>query len=78
MVGYKWIFKKKKCTLGIKEAMYKSWLVANIFTDVEGIGYNEIFSLTVKYCSIRALTNILNHYNHELKQIDVNIDFLYR
>lgn len=51
--------------------------MAKGFTQVEGIDYNEIFSVGLILCSIRILMTIINKFNLELKQMDVNTAFLH-
>jgi len=77
VVGSKWVFKTKEGIPGIEAPRYKARLVANGFTQVEGIDYNEIFSPVVKHCSIRVLMAIINMYDLELEQMDVNTSFLH-
>lgn len=76
-VGCKWIFKKKEGIPIIEEPRFKERLVVNGFTSLEGGDYNEIFSLILKYCSIRVLMEIINQYNLELDRIDVKTTFLH-
>jgi hypothetical protein len=77
VVGCKCIFKKKEGISGVEGPRYKARLVAKGFTQVEGIDYNEIFSPVVKHCSIRILMAIVNQFNLELEQMDVNTAFLH-
>ncbi|KAK2437580.1 secreted RxLR effector protein [Trifolium repens] len=77
VVGSKWVFKKKDGIPGVEAPRYKTRLVAKGFTQVEGIDYNEIFSLVVKHCSIRVLMAIVNQYDLELEQMDVKTAFLH-
>lgn len=77
VVGCKWIFKKKEGIPSVEKARYKARLVAKGFTQIEGIDYNEIFSLVVKHCSIRILMAIVNQFDLELEQMDVKTAFLH-
>ena len=53
-------------------------LVANGFSQKEGIDYNAIFSPVVKHTSIRVLLSLVAQHDMELEQIDVNTAFLHR
>jgi hypothetical protein len=50
-IGSKWVFKKKLNAEGNVEK-YKARLVAKGYSQVEGIGFGEIFSLVAKLNSI--------------------------
>ncbi|MCI40632.1 copia LTR rider, partial [Trifolium medium] len=50
VVGSMWVFKKIEGIPGVEAPRYKARLVANGFTQVEEIDYNEIFSPVVKHC----------------------------
>ncbi|CAA7390670.1 unnamed protein product [Spirodela intermedia] len=54
VIGYKWVFKKKRSTLNSDDVRYKVRLVAKGYNQVEGIDYNDIFSPTIKHNSIRV------------------------
>ena len=43
----KWIFKKKQEAIGRDIVRFKARLVARGFTQEEGVGFDEIFSLVV-------------------------------
>lgn len=47
------------------------------FIRIEGIDFNEIYSLVVKHCSIRLLLALVAHYDLGLEQFDVKTTFLY-
>lgn len=77
MVGCKWIFKFKEGIPKVEPPRFKARLVAQGYTQVEGIDYNEIFSHVVKHVSIRLLLSIVVNFDLELEQLDVKTAFLY-
>lgn len=77
IVGCKWLYKLKDDLENLKSKKYKTRLIAQGFTQVERVCYNEIFSPVVKYTSIRLLLSIVSHFNLHLEKIDVKITFLH-
>ena len=75
-VGCKWVFKKKVGSDGSVEK-YKAQLVAQGYSQVEGIDYGEIFSPVAKLTSIRLLLSLAAAYNFEVEQMDVKTTFLH-
>jgi stage V sporulation protein SpoVS len=55
---------------------YKARLVAQGYTQEEGVDYNEIFTPVARYKSIRAVLAIANQFNPETHQMDVVPAFL--
>lgn len=55
---------------------YKDMLVAKGFTQVEGVDYNEIYSLVFKHASIKIMLALVIQLDLELEQIDVKTTFL--
>ena len=74
VVGCKWIFKLKP---GVEEPRYKVRLVAQGFSQQEGIDYNEVFSPVLKHVSIRIMLSIVVNNDYELEQMDVKTAFLH-
>lgn len=61
---------------------YKARLIAQWFTQIEGVDYNEIFSHVVKYSSIRLLISLVAHFDIHyfdihLEQMNAKIVFLH-
>jgi hypothetical protein len=54
MVGLRWIYKVKQGAYGSVEK-YKAKFVAWGFSQIEGIDYEETFSLVTQYSSIRSI-----------------------
>ena len=52
-------------------------LVAQGFSQQEGIDYNEVFSPVVKHVSIRIMLSIVVNKDYELEQMDVKTAFLH-
>ena len=75
VIGTKWIFKNKSNEHGtvIKN---KSRLVAQGYTQVEGVDFDETFAQVARLESIRILLAIASHLNFKLYQMDVKRAFL--
>ena len=54
---------------------FKARLIAKEFTQREGIDYTKIFSLVVKFKTIRMIFAIVVQYDLELEQLDVKTSF---
>lgn len=77
IVGCKWVFRKNEGISGVEETKYKARMVANEFTQVEGVDFNEIHSTVVKHYWIRTLLVMVAFHDLELEQLDVKTDFLH-
>ncbi|GJR15900.1 retrotransposon protein, putative, ty1-copia subclass, partial [Tanacetum coccineum] len=64
-VGSKWIFKKTTDMDGIVHT-YKARLVANGYTQLYEVDYEETFSLVADIRAIRILISIVAFYNYEI------------
>ena len=75
IVGSRWVFTKKRGADGRVER-YKARLVAQGFTQVEGIDYEETFAPVVKWPSIRILLALAADLDLEVDHMDVVTAFL--
>ena len=75
IVGSKWVFRMKMGPDGQIER-YKARLVAQGFSQVEGIDYNETFAPVTKFNSIRLLLALSARFDWEIHQMDVKSAFL--
>ena len=75
VVSSKWIFKTKHSTYGSIEK-YKAGIVAQGFSQKEGIDYEENFALEARYTSIITSLSLASNMKWKLHQMDVNTSFL--
>jgi hypothetical protein len=75
VIGTKWIFKNKKNANGIV-IRNKARLVAQGFSQVEGIDFGENFAPIARLESIHILLAYASHHNFKLQQMDVKSAFL--
>ena len=75
VIGTKWIFKNKSDEHGTV-IRNKSRLVAQGYTQVEWVDFDETFTPVARLESIRILLAITSHLNFKLYQIDVKNAFL--
>ena len=71
----KWIFKRKTDT-DSSVTIYKARLVAIFFRQVQGVDYDETFSLVSMLKSVRIMLEIAAFYDYEIWQMDVKTAFL--
>ena len=75
IIGSKWVFKIKHDENGDAKR-YKCWLVAQGYTQAQGIDYHETFALVARFGSIRTLLAIAAKRKMYVHQMDVNTAFL--
>ena len=75
MIGTKWIFKNKFNEHGTI-IRNKSRLIAQGYTQVEGVDFDETFAPVARLESIRILLAIASYLNFKLYQMDVKSAFL--
>ena len=75
VIGTKWIFKNKTDEDG-EIIRNKFWLVAQGYTQAEGVDFDESFAPIARLESIRILMSIACTMNFKLYQMDVKCTFL--
>ena len=74
-IGSRWIFKVKRKPDGSIDK-YKGQIVAQGFSQVQGIHYNEVFALTARMAAMRTVIAIAGTEDLELKSVDMSTAFL--
>ena len=75
VVGSKWVFKIKRDSAG-NIVRRKARLVAQGFTQVEGIDYYETYAPTAKLASLRTILAIAARLDMDIEQVDVKSAYL--
>ncbi|KAI3772107.1 hypothetical protein L6452_03282 [Arctium lappa] len=75
-IGTKWIFRNKRDERGIV-IRNKARLVAQGYTQEEGIDYEEVFAPVARIEAIRLFLAYASYMNFNVYQMDVKIAFLY-
>eukprot|EP00253_Pinus_taeda_P011066 PITA_11066 len=75
MVGSRWIYKVKQAVDGSVEK-YKARFVAQGFSQIEGIDYEETFAPVARYSSIRTILSLSAQMGWHILQMDVKTAFL--
>ena len=75
VIGSKWILKAKKDMAG-NIVCYKAHLVAQGFSQIGGVNYNDTYALVAKLASTRAVIAMANHLGFEMHQIDIKGAYL--
>jgi hypothetical protein len=76
IITYKWVYKTKEDSEGWTTRR-KTRLVARGFTQVEGIDYEETFTPTVKFVTIRLIVALATSLHWPLEQANVDTAFLW-
>jgi hypothetical protein len=75
IIGTKWIFKNKTDEHGTM-VRNKARLVAQGYTQIEGVDFDETFAPVARLESIRILLSIAYHLGFKVYQMDVKSSFL--
>ena len=75
VVGSRWIYKVKQAADGSVEK-YKARFVAQGFSQIEGIEYEETFGHVTRYYSIRTILALSAQMGWRIHQMDVKAAFL--
>ena len=75
IVGSKWVLKVKRDANG-NINRYKARLVAQGYSQVKGVDYDEVFSPVARNTSVRSLLALANAHDLEIHQMDVKTAFL--
>ena len=75
VIGTKWIFRNKQFEHDVV-TMNKAWLVAQGFTQVEGLDFRETYAPVARLESIRILIAYATNHDFKLYQMDVKSAFL--
>lgn len=70
IITSKWVFKVKYTSSGLIDR-YKARLVAQGFSQIHGIDYEETFAPTLRMESLRMLLAFAAYFGFEIEQIDV-------
>ncbi|GJZ88559.1 retrovirus-related pol polyprotein from transposon TNT 1-94 [Tanacetum coccineum] len=77
VIGTKWVSRNKKDERGIREIKNKARLVAQGYTQEEGINYDEVFAPVARIESIRLFLAYASFKDFVVYQMDVKSVFLY-
>jgi hypothetical protein len=75
VVTSRWLYKTKYVADGSIEK-HKARFVAQGFSQIEGVDYDETFAPVARYTSIRSIISITTEMGWSIHQMDVKIAFL--
>jgi hypothetical protein len=75
VVTSRWLYKIKYVVDGNIEK-FKAQFVARGFSQVEGVDYDETFTLVSRYTLIKAMISIATYMGWKMHQMDVNTAFM--
>src|SRR5258708_39416106 len=75
IIGSKWVFKAKKDTAG-NIAQYKARLVAQGFSQIDGVDYNDTYAPVAHLASSCAIIAMANRLYLELQQVNIKGAYL--
>ena len=75
IIGSKWVFKAKKDAAG-NITRYKARLVAQGFSQIGGVDYDDTYAPVAKLASSRAVIAMANRLNLVLHQVDIKGAYL--
>ena len=75
IIGSKWVFKAKKDAAG-NIARYKARLVAQGFSQIGGVDYDDTYAPVARLASSRAIIAMANRLGLELHQVDIKGAYL--
>ena len=75
IVGSRWVLKVKRNEDGSVDR-FKARLVAQGYSQVKGLDYDEVFSPVARNTSVRSLLALANAHDLEIHQMDVKTAFL--
>jgi transposase InsO family protein len=75
VVGSKWVFRIKRGPDGAIQK-YKARVVAQGFTQIEGVDYDETFAPVAKFASLRVILALAAERDLEVQQMDVKSAYL--
>ena len=75
IIGSRWVFKAKKDAAGII-ARFKAWLVAQGFSMITGVNYDDTYAPVARLASSRAIIAMANQLGMLLHQVDIKGAYL--